>query len=95
MYFLHGWPKSYQVPLNGENIISIRHSPDRALIAIVTPSTVYIWSGDQVCIHLFQLQWLLPPIESSIVQLKLLTSSPPLSAPHCAWTVHSYPYSDH
>lgn len=48
MYFLHGWPKSYKVPLKPEPIIAIRHSPDFALIAVVTASTVYIWSGDQV-----------------------------------------------
>lgn len=54
MYFLHGWPKSYKVPLKPEPVVAIRHSPDFALIAVVTVSTVYIWSGDQVRTNLEQ-----------------------------------------
>jgi hypothetical protein len=60
MYFLHGWPKSYKLPQKAEPVLAIRHSPDYALIAVVTASTLYIWSGDQVCARI-------PPLYNRLI----------------------------
>jgi len=47
MYFAIGWPQSFALPLD-ERIVCVKRSPSGAYFAVLSPTTVYIWSAAQV-----------------------------------------------
>ncbi|EFA77388.1 hypothetical protein PPL_12603 [Heterostelium album PN500] len=51
MYFAFGWPKVFSSGIN-ETFIDVSHNADGSLIALLSISSISIWSGDQHRIHL-------------------------------------------
>lgn len=55
MYFPYGWPKVFALPLK-ELIIDVKLSPDGEYLAVLTESSLFIWSAGQVKIITFDVK---------------------------------------
>lgn len=49
MYFLYGSPKTIGIPFSNQKIISIKKSNNGDYFAVITESSLILYSGGHVC----------------------------------------------